>query len=164
MNTQEAIKTTLNTSAMVLSSYVSDLSDEELMTRPGEGCNHLAWQLGHLIASECMLLDMVSPGAAAALPDGFADAHSKETVGEDDASKFCTKQEYLDLIEKVHAATIAALEKCSDEDLDKPNESDFGGGMFPTVGHIYVLIATHPMMHAGQFVPARRKLGKSVLM
>ena len=163
MNTQEAITTTLNTSSMVLSGYISDLSDADLMVRPGEGCNHLAWQLGHLIASECSLLEMVSPGAAAELPEGFAEAHSKEAAGEEDASKFCTKQEYLDLLEKVHAATVAALSKCSDEDLDQPGPKDFGD-MFPTVGHVYVLIATHPMMHAGQFVPVRRKLGKPVLM
>ena len=106
---------------------------------------------------------MVSPGAAAALPAGFSEAHSKEMAGEDDASKFCTKQEYLDLFEKVHAATIAALDQCSDDDLDKPGPEQFGD-MFPTVGHVYVLIATHPMMHAGQFVPVRRKLGKRVLM
>ena len=163
MNTQEAIKTTLNTSSMVLSSYISDLSDAELMIRPGEGCNHLAWQLGHLIASECSLLEMVSPGAAAELPAGFAEAHSKEMAGEDDASKFCTKQEYLDLVDKVHTATIAALQQCTDEDLDQPGPQEFGD-MFPTVGHVYVLIATHPMMHAGQFVPVRRKLGKPILM
>ncbi|MGI9427415.1 MAG: DinB family protein, partial [Bythopirellula sp.] len=155
--------TTLSTSSMVLSGYLSDLSDAELMIRPGEGCNHLAWQLGHLIASECSLLEMVSPGAAAELPEGFADAHSKEAAGEDDPAKFCTKQEYLELFEKVHAATAAALGQCSDEDLDQPGPENFGD-MFPTVGHVYVLIATHPMMHAGQFVPVRRKLGKPILM
>lgn len=163
MNTQEAISTTLQTSSMVLGSYFSDLSDEELFTRPGEGCNHLAWQLGHLIASECSLLEMVCPGSAAELPEGFAEKHSKETVGEDDPAKFCTKQEYLDLIEKVHAATLAALAKLSDDDLDKPGPEHFAQ-MFPTVGHLFVLIATHGMMHAGQFVPVRRKLGKPVLM
>lgn len=163
MNTKEAIGATMATSSMILSSYAGDLTDEELMTRPAEGCNHLAWQLGHLIASECSLLEMVAPGAAAELPEGFAEKHSKETIGDDDPANFCTKQEYLDLFEKVHAATLAALEKCSDEDLDKPGPEHFAQ-MFPTVGHLYVLIATHGMMHAGQFVPVRRKLGKPVVI
>jgi len=163
MNTQDTIRTTLETSSMVLSSYVSDLTDEELLTRPGEGCNHLAWQLGHLIASECNLLEMVAPGTAAELPAGFAAAHGKESCGENDASKFCSKQEYLDLFEKVQAATLAALAKFSDADLDQPGPEAFAP-RFPTVGHVLVLIATHPMMHAGQFVPVRRKLGKPVLM
>ena len=163
MNTQDAISTTLQTSSMVLKSYFDDLTDAELLTRPGDGCNHLAWQLGHLIASECNLLEMISPGAAAELPAGFAEQHSKEMCGEDDAAKFCSKQEYLNLFDKVHAATLAALSKCSDADLDKPGPEDFAP-MFPTVGHVFVLIATHGMMHAGQFVPVRRKLGKPIVM
>ena len=162
MNTQEAIGATFATSSMVLNGYFADLTDAELMTRPGEGCNHLAWQLGHLISSECNLLEMVSPGSAAALPDGFVEQHDKDQVGEDDASKFCTKQEYLDLFEKVRASTLAALSKLSDADLDKPGPEEFAS-FCPTVGHIFVLIATHGMMHAGQFVPVRRKLGKPVL-
>ena len=163
MNTQEAIGTTLQTSSMILSSYLGDLSDADLLTRPTEGCNHLAWQLGHLISSECSLLEMVCPGAAAELPEGFAEKHSKETIGLDDPAKFCTKQEYLDLFDKVHAATLAALGKMSDDDLDQPGPEHFAE-MFPTVGHLFVLIATHGMMHAGQIVPVRRKLGKPVVI
>ncbi|PHR97934.1 MAG: hypothetical protein COA78_26800 [Blastopirellula sp.] len=163
MNAQDAIRTTLETSNMVLTSYFSDMSDADLMQRPGKGCNHLAWQLGHLIASECQLLESVAPGAAAELPEGFADQHSKETCGSDDASKFCTKEKYTELLEKVQAATKTALAATSEADLDAPAPEKFRE-MFPTAGHIYVLIATHGMMHAGQFVPVRRALDKPILM
>ncbi|MEM8864398.1 MAG: DinB family protein [Planctomycetota bacterium] len=163
MNTKEAIRASADLSRLVLTSFVSDLDDSELMIRPGEGCNHLAFQLGHLIAAECQLLEMVKPGAAIALPEGFAEQHSKEAAGEDDPAKFHTKQEYLDLLDKVTQATMAALEATSDEELDTPSPEHFAQ-FAPTHGHIYSLIATHPMMHAGQFVPVRRKLGKPVLM
>jgi hypothetical protein len=33
----------------------------------------------------------------------------------------------------------------------------------PTLGDIFLLLATHTMMHAGQFTVVRRKLGKPVL-
>ncbi|MCG8451163.1 MAG: DinB family protein [Pirellulales bacterium] len=163
MNAIDAIKNTMTTSTMVLKNYISDLEDSELMKRPGPECNHLAWQLGHLIASECMLLESLQPGAAAELPEGFAAQHDKETCGEDDPAKFCTKAEYLELFDKVQAATTAALDKLSEADLDGPAPERFRE-MFPTAGHIYILIATHPMMHAGQFVPVRRALGKPILM
>jgi len=163
MNAQDAIRMTLETGSMVLNSYLGDLSDADLMRRPCKGCNHVAWQLGHLIASECNLLEGVQPGAAAELPAGFAEQHSKETCGEDDASKFCTKAEYLELFEKVHAATLVALEKTSEADLDAESPEQFRE-MFPTVGNIYVLIASHGMMHAGQLVPVRRELGKPVVI
>lgn len=163
MNAKDAIRGTAQLSSMVLKSYLGDLSDADLMQRPGPGCNHLAWQLGHLVSSECGLLEGIQPGTAPELPEGFAAKHSKEAVGVDDPSRFCTKQEYLDLMDKVQAASLAALEKFSESDLDEPSPEQFRQ-MFPTVGHIYLLIATHQLMHAGQFVPVRRALGKPIVM
>lgn len=159
----DVLAATLKTTNMVLTSYVSDLSDEELMVRPAPGCNHLAWQLGHLIASHVALLESVCPGKAIVLPEGFEQAHAKETAGVDDASKFFTKDQYIDLIRQHEDATIAAWSEMSGEQLDGPAPEHFRQ-MFPTVGHVCVLIATHGMMHAGQFVPVRRSLGKPVLI
>jgi hypothetical protein len=163
MNTHDAIKSTLATSNMVLSSYLSDLSDADLLRRPGPGCNHLAWQLGHLIASESGLLNGIQPGAGPELPEGFAQKHSKENIASDNPDDFCTKQQYLDLSAQMHAATLELLAKFSEEDLDRPGPEHFRK-MFPTVGSIFLLIATHPLMHAGQFVPVRRALGKPVVI
>jgi hypothetical protein len=163
MNVNEAIAATLDTSSMVLTSYVQDLSDTELLTRPGEGCNHLAWQLGHLISSEAMLLEMVAPGAAPPLPEGFAEKHSKAQAGDNNPANFCTKQEYLELLDEVHGASKAALANATESDLDQPGPESFRQ-MCPTVGHVWVLLATHGMMHAGQCVPVRRKLGKPVVI
>jgi uncharacterized damage-inducible protein DinB len=163
MNTKQAIRATMDTSSMVLSRYLDDLSDADLMRRPGPGCNHIAWQLGHLISSENQLLEMVTPGSGIELPEGFAAKHSKDKIGDDNPANFCTKQEYLDLFEKVHQATNAAIENLSDTDLDKPAPENFRS-MFPTAGHIVILIATHGLMHAGQLVPVRRALGKPVVI
>lgn len=122
----------------------------------------ITWH-GHLISSECSLLESVQPGVAPELPEDFAAKHSKETTGVDDPTKFYTKREYLDLMDKVQAATFAALDKTSDSDFDQAGPESFRQ-MFPTVGHLYLLIATHQLMHAGQFVPVRRKLGKPVVI
>lgn len=163
MNANDVIRQTLLTSVHVLKSYVGDLTDTELLQRPGTGCNHLAWQLGHLIASECQLLNAVKPGAAPELPTGFAEAHCQTTTACDDPTKFYTKQQYLELIDKVNAATLAALDSFSETDLDQPSPEHFRK-MFPTMGALFILIATHPMMHAGQFVPVRRALGKPIVI
>ena len=34
----------------------------------------------------------------------------------------------------------------------------------PTIGAVFNLIGLHAMMHAGQFVPVRRMLGKPILI
>jgi DinB superfamily len=163
MNTRDTIRKTLNFSMTVLNSYISDLTDAELLFRPGKDCNHLAWQLGHLISSQASLLEMVAPGAAAKLPDGFDKQHSKETAGENNIAKFCSKETYAKLFEAVNNSVFAALAKVSDSDFDQPGPEKMRSH-FPTVGDLYVLIASHPMMHAGQFVPVRRALGKPILM
>jgi hypothetical protein len=163
VDAKDAIRSSANFSSMVLNSYISDLDDVDLLRRPGEGCNHLAWQLGHLIASEVQLLESVAPGQSIELPEGFAEAHSKEQTGNDDPSAFHSKKEYQTLHEQVRSATLAALDAYPASDLDKPAPESFRS-FCPTMGDMFVLIATHPMMHAGQFAVARRRLGKPILM
>ncbi|MCP4191259.1 MAG: DinB family protein [Planctomycetaceae bacterium] len=163
MNTKEALRATMDMSLHVLDTYISDLSDADLMARPSKDSNHLAWQLGHLINAEVSLLESVCPGQGAVLPDGFAERHSKETCASDDASSFLTKQEYTDLYQKVRASTLVALEELPDADLDLPSP-EWIREKFPSVGHLFALIGCHPMMHVGQFAIVRRELGKPVLI
>ena len=163
MNAKDVLCETLKFSSFVLKSYVGDLTDADLLKRPGPGCNHVAWQLGHLISSECMLLDSVSPGSAPQLPAGFAEQHSKSNSASDDPARFLTRQQYLDLADKVHAATLKVIAEYPEPDFAKPGPESFRK-MFPTVGSIFMLIANHPLMHAGQIVPVRRALGKPVVI
>lgn len=162
MNAKDAIRSSANLSSMVIKSYVGDLEDADLLRRPTAGCNHIAWQLGHLISSEVQLLEQTAPGQGITLPEGFAEAHSKEASSSDEAAGFQTKATYLELFDKVREATARALADFPEADLDKPSPPDFQS-FCPTMGDMFGLIASHPMMHAGQFVIVRRQLGKPVL-
>lgn len=161
MDTKGAIRASMDLSEVVFKGYLDDLQDSELLLSPGEGCNCLAWQVGHLIASEVSLLDTVCPGKGAELPEGFADAHSKDAAASGDTSKFLSLADYMSLFDTVRESTVAALEGLSDTDLDAETPEHFRS-FCPTAGHLFTLIGTHPMMHAGQFVPVRRQLGKPV--
>lgn len=163
MHGKDAIRNTYELSQMVLTSYVGDLSDEELLKRPSDGCNHIAWQLGHLISSECSLLDAVAPGASIDLPEGFAEKHGKENTSSESADDFCGKDEYVGYFEKLKEASLKALDAQSDEDLQKPAPEHLQS-ICPNVGGVFVLIANHAMMHVGQFVPVRRQLGKPIVI
>ena len=64
MNANEAIKSALDTAEMISMAYLEDLTDEEMMVRPIDSCNHIKWQVGHLIGSEnkiCLLYTSPSP-------------------------------------------------------------------------------------------------------
>jgi len=163
MNTKEAIEAAMDMSAFVLGSYTSDLSDADLMRRPAAGCNHLAWQLGHLISSEVSLVNSVCPGKGGELPAGFAEKHGKENASSDNPADFCSRSEYDQLFQQVRAKTKAALAELPEADLDKPSP-EWIRNRFPTLGHFFLLIGNHPMMHAGQFVVVRRQLDKPVLI
>jgi hypothetical protein len=138
--------------------YVEDLSDEQLLVRSVPGSNHIAWQLGHLIASQKGMLNSLGLPAAT-LPDGFEAAYTKEMSSSDDPAKFTTKARYLELLEQMNAACLAAVDATPDEALGKPGPESMRE-YAPTVGDVLAMLGSHLVMHSGQFVPIRRKLGK----
>lgn len=163
MDAKEAIKSSMGMGLFVLEKYLSDLDDADLMRRPAPGCNHLAWQLGHLVSSEAGLGSMVPHSKPFSLPSGFKEAHAKDNAGSDDPAQFHSIREYLDLYKQVRDNTLATLEATSDEELNAPGPEAFRA-VFPRVLDLYNLVATHPLMHAGQFVVVRRQLGKPILI
>mgnify|MGYP003343851073 CR=1 FL=1 len=162
MNLQSMLKYNLGTADMVWKSYVSDLSDEDLMVRPVPGANHTKWQLGHLIASEAVFNSLASPSRAVALPSGFADRYSSKTAGSDDPADFDSKETLLALADEQRAVTLAVIEHLDEVPLDQPSPESMRE-YCPTVGDALVLIAGHWLMHAGQWAVTRRKLGRAPL-
>jgi hypothetical protein len=58
---------------------------------------------------------------------------------------------------------LAALESFPEAELDSPAPESLRS-FCPTMGHVFSLIANHPLMHAGQFVVVRRQLGKPIVI
>ena len=73
MNSRQAIKLAIDAGDMVSMAYLEDLTDQEMLRRPCPGCNHVNWQVGHLIAAENGMLTKVAPNTIPPLPAGFAD-------------------------------------------------------------------------------------------
>lgn len=159
MSIATQIKNEFGLPAGVVQGYLGDLSDEQLLIRPHADANHIAWQLGHLISSEHSLNNMVCPDSMPALPDGFAEKHTKETASSDNPGDFCTKAEYLSAMEEQRAGTMALLDRLSDEELNQPSPEQIQM-LGPTVGAVIAAQTAHWMMHAGQWVIVRRQLGK----
>jgi hypothetical protein len=159
MDTRAALKQGIDMADMISTSYVEDLTDQELLHRPAPGANHINWQLGHLIASEREMIEIVAPGAMPPLPAGFAAKYTKETAGSDDAKTFATKAELLAAMKEQRAATLAALATQSDADFDKPTGVNYA----PTVGAMFSMQGSHWLMHAGQWAVIRRQLGRKPL-
>ncbi|MFO0956192.1 MAG: DinB family protein [Isosphaeraceae bacterium] len=160
MTAKDNIRSTLDSSEMILGAYLGGLSDADLFVRPVPGMNTIAWQLGHLIAAERHFVEILKPGSCPELPAGFAEAHSKETAELDDPSRFGTLEQYQALAKAQREATKAVLNDFPEADFDKtsPDYPPFA----PTPAALLSMCGLHGLMHSGQFVAVRRMLGKPV--
>jgi hypothetical protein len=162
MNGSKVIETALASTQHMVNWYLSDLSDADLLVRPLPGSNHIAWQLGHVIASETRLARQVPSISYPALPTGFEEQHAQGMATQESTKGFLGKQQYLDLFNQIRGATMAGAAKLSDADLDRATEGQMAQ-FAPTHAALLILVANHTMMHAGQFSVVRRKLGKPIL-
>ncbi len=159
----DAIRSALQSTQHLVTWFLSDLDDEHLLVRPTPGANHIAWQMGHLIAAEGLMIREQLPEAAYPdLPAGFAEQYKNTSPARETEVGFSSKAQYIDLFTKTRQATMAALGNLSDEDLDRPTKGRMAP-FAPTLGAVFLLVSNHSLMHAGQFSVVRRKLGKPVL-
>jgi len=162
MTAKDVIKTALTSTQFLMTKYIEDLSDADFLVRPDPSANHIAWQLGHLISAEQGLGKQVPGATYTPLPAGWDDQHGKNAASMNPPKGFKTKAEYLTQFNQTRAATLAAVAKMSDADLDKPTTGSMAQ-FAPTVGALLILMSNHTLMHAGQFTVVRRKQGKPVL-
>lgn len=161
MNAKDVLRQLVEFGHSITRAYVEDLSDADLLVRPVPEANHIAWQLGHMIAGTGRMLTNLGHQAPT-LPDGFATHYVAVAAASDEPAKFATKTEYLGLADRMKTASLAAIDATPDSALDQPAPESMRSYV-PTVGAALGLLGTHWLMHAGQFVPVRRKLGKPPL-
>ena len=163
MNANEAIKMNLDCADMVCGAYLGDLTNEEAMKRPHAGCNHINWQLGHLITSDHGMCVGCVPDSLPALPEGWAEKYSKETANSDNAADFVPKDELMAYFQNQRKAITEVLAGLSEEQLGAASPESFQS-YAPTVGAVFSMIGSHWLMHAGQWVVVRRELGREIVI
>lgn len=162
MNSKDLLHWNVTFCHGVTKAYLGDVTEDEMLVRAVPGSNHLAWQLGHLIKSEQSLLQAIGVEVPD-LPEGFADKHGKDNTDSDDPGDFLPKSEYLALMDKMHEAANAAIDKTDEAALDTPTPENLRS-FFPTVGSVLLMAGSHEMMHSGQMAAIRRKLGKPIVI
>ena len=85
MNAKDVLRGGFHRARMVTTMLLDDLDDADLLVRPADSANHIAWQLGHLIVAENSFGNMIREGSMPALPEGFAERHNKERAAADEA-------------------------------------------------------------------------------
>jgi hypothetical protein len=159
MDFKDSIRSSLNVADFMVQGYLADLSPQEMLLRPVPEANHVAWQLGHLIAAERHLVEAASPGSMPELPAGFAERHRRDGPVSDNPSHYLSKDEYLHLAKTIRAATLSALDQLSEADLDRPVTARVPP-FVKRAGDCFTTLGPHWTLHAGQWVVVRRKLGR----
>lgn len=160
MDAKTVLKNSLAMADLVSLGYLNDMTDADLMHRPHPGCNHVNWQMGHLIASERQMMVAINPEKTPALPEGFAEKYDRGTGNIEDPAQFLTKDQLMELFKTQRAATLAFLESLTEEQLDAPSGIDYA----PTFGDVISLQGSHWLMHCGQWVVVRRMTDKPIVM
>jgi len=161
MELKQAIRASLGQADFIVHGYLADLTDGELLARPCNGGNHIAWQLGHLIGSERHLVEQAAPNRMPPLPESFGPRHKKETAAIDDPAAFLTKGEYVALAKEFRAATLAIVADLPDSAFDQPVSKV--PPFIKTAGELFLFVGPHWIMHAGQWAVIRRTLGRPPL-
>ncbi|MEY4667934.1 MAG: hypothetical protein RL518_633 [Pseudomonadota bacterium] len=162
MTFRATIEEFLSTSHYVMRTYLSDMSDEDILTCPVDGAHHAAWQLGHLIMNERRTVEAIRAGAGVDLPEGFEQAHAKE-VAVDSRRGTLKLSQYLELMIAQRDKTKQVLMSLSDDELERP-APEFMRGYARSVSSAFMMIGSHEMMHAGQLAVIRRRLSKAVVI
>jgi hypothetical protein len=167
MHTKEAIRYVLTSARAITNTYLSDLSNEELLFQPHPNAHSIAWQLGHLIISEISMVNGIKHGYANPLAPEFIEAFSSKhppTAPKSElAPTLLDKTTYTILRDKQRELTFTLLDALEESELSTPGP-DKMRSYAPTAGCILLAIGTHEIMHAGQWAVVRRALNKKVLI
>jgi DinB superfamily len=164
MRAKDVVKLALSSTEEIMRMYLGDLTDAEMTKRPTPSANHIAWQMAHLIVGEKGLLADQLPGAVyPEIPAAIAGLGNERTGKVDPPEGYLPKAQYVDWFGKMRAITMAAVDKLTDADFDKPTTGSMAK-FAPTLGALLILTANHTLMHGGQFTVVRRALDKPVVM
>ena len=163
MDAKDAIKISIDTADMISKSYLEDLTDAEMMHRPHAKCNHIKWQLGHLIAADHQMINGCCPGTLPELPEGFNEQYGKETCTSDDPTQFHSKAELMELFGSHRAITMAKLAELTNDDLNAEAPEAIRA-YAPNFGAAFGMLSVHWTMHSGQWAVIRRQLGREPVM
>ena len=154
----------LGTGQFLIEKFTADLTDAEYFKVPTPGANHAAWIVGHIACSEDSIVAAIT-GAAQRLPDAMHELFKGGSKCVADAARYPARRQIDDLFRNARAHTVDVLQKFDEKRWDAPSPEGWDENLFPTLGTMWALQATHPFWHIGQLTVCRTALAKKhVLM
>jgi hypothetical protein len=138
---------------------VDDLTDKQMVLRPGGNMNHPAWILGHVSIYHPVTVAMLTGKS-------FDDPKNDELFGfagkgpQPDIAAYGNKQSIVSRFEKGHEEVAQALLTASPEAFNRPPSLARWTPAYPTVAFMLPdLLLHHESLHIGQLSIWRRAAG-----
>ena len=131
---------------------------------PAPGINHVAWQVGHLAASQVALIHVrcFAKDYDHCAPAGFREKFGKGSSPLPDPSAYPAVADIRVAFGRIQAEAIDLIAAMSEADLNNPAGAD-PHPLFSTKQGAIATTALHETFHAGQIALLRRLAGKPPL-
>ena len=166
MDVRSVLRELLTTSRLIVDRYISDMTCSELLSRPGKVANPSLWQLGHLIASEVEMLELIGHPYLGVMPEHFTELHKKGSCPKSWGENITDESfhlPYLQLMKDVRTFTHQVLGAMTDDEFGQPAPEKMRS-YAEVKGSIFSMIALHECLHAGQLAVLRRELNKPIVL
>jgi uncharacterized damage-inducible protein DinB len=128
--------------------------------------NHALWIAAHVALADNSFISKFRPELARK-PDGWDELFWSKSEPTAEVTRYPNSDEVLAYYRERRETLLNVLDDLSEEELSGPAppegaRSPLAGA--PTIGHAFIFIAQHELMHAGQLTVAHRALGHPPLL
>ncbi len=143
---------------------LEDIDESAWFDMPAPGINHVAWQVGHLAASQVALIHVrcFAKDYDRCAPAGFREKFGKGSSPLADPSAYPGVAEIRAAFDRIQTEAIDLIAAMSESDLNSPAGAE-PHPLFSTKQGAIATTALHETFHAGQIALLRRLAGKPPL-
>jgi uncharacterized damage-inducible protein DinB len=143
---------------------ITDIDAPRWFDMPFPGFGHAAWQIGHLAASQVILVHMRCFGMAFedVLPAEWKSKLARGSTPVADAREYPPLAEIRAAFDRIFEDAVRRIRELPDGELDSPAGAE-PHPMFATKAQAIGMAVMHETFHAGQIAMIRRWMGKAPL-
>lgn len=145
-------------------SLLADFEESRWFDCPAPGIQHIAWQVGHIAASQAVLIHnrCFNIPMAEAVPASFTQQFGRGSKPVGDPAAYPPISEIRRMFDGMQADCLKRVRQMTESDLELPAFGD-PHPMFAKRGEAVGMAAMHEAFHAGQIALTRRLFGKAAL-
>jgi|WetSurMetagenome_2_1015567.scaffolds.fasta_scaffold146192_3 hypothetical protein len=155
MSIKEHLLYMLKTNLMLAHGLLDDITEDESMVRGKDKCNHIRWQIGHLIHCDHYSLSLM--GHKVEDYDKYAKKYGGGSEISENAADYPGMKELRAELYKSHEQMIDFISTVAESDFEKTIGE---GDKARPVWNGLTFLAMHEFYHNGQIANTRKALGR----